>query len=261
MQEIIIAVAAVAVIGLIAGIILALAGYFFAVETDETVEKLREALPGANCGGCGFSGCDGYAEAIKNGTPCNLCAPGGTDTLQRLSEIMGVEAVEGEKKAAVVLCRGTSDITNKKFEYDGFLSCRAAATVSGGDSSCNYGCLGYGDCAAACSENGIKVIDGVARVDRNLCIGCGQCVKACPRGLIEILPLNATLVFCKNKDKGADTRKACKGGCIGCMKCEKICPEGAVKVVDFHAVIDQSKCTRCGMCEQACPVKVIFVRK
>ena len=261
MNEIIIAVIAVSAIGLVAGIILALAGHFFAVEADETVEALRAELPGANCGGCGFSGCDGYAEGIKNGAPCNLCAPGGNELVKKLSAIMGVEAQELEIKKAVVLCRGTSSVTGTKYENDGIQTCRAVSLLSNGDGSCAYGCLGYGDCAKVCSENGIRVIDGVARVDRNLCVACGQCVKACPRGIIALLPEKATVPLCKSADKGADTRKNCKNGCIGCMKCEKICHTGAIKVEDFHAVVDQSKCDKCGMCVSACPVNVIFITK
>lgn len=261
MNEIIIAVVAVSAIGLVAGIILALAGHFFFVPTDETVEKLRAELPGANCGGCGFSGCDGYAEGIKNGAPCNLCAPGGNELVNKLSEIMGVEAVALEVKKAVVLCRGTNGAVNAKYENDGIETCRAVSLLSNGDGSCNYGCLGYGDCAKVCNENGIRVVDGVARVDVNLCIGCGACVKACPRNIIELLPLSFTAVMCKSADKGADTRKNCKNGCIGCMKCEKICHTGAIKVENFHAKVDQSKCDKCGMCAEACPVNVIFIKK
>ncbi len=261
MTEILIAVAAVGAIGLIAGVILSAAGKFFAVPTDETVEKLREALPGANCGGCGYSGCDGYAAAIKEGVPCNLCGPGGNETAAALSAIMGVEATAVEKKAAVVRCRGTASVTAKKYEYDGLPTCGAVALVSGGDSSCRFGCLGYGDCVSVCDSGAIRVVDGVARVDSRLCTACGKCVNVCPRHIVELLPVNVTVPMCINTDKGADTRKACKSGCIGCTRCEKICPSGAIKVENGHAVVDQSKCNGCGLCAETCTLGVIYLRK
>lgn len=261
MTEILIAVAAVGAIGLIAGVILAVAGKFFDVPVDETVEQLSNALPGANCGGCGYSGCDGYAEAIKEGAPCNLCSPGGNETARALAAIMGVEAEECEKKTAVVRCRGTAGVTAKRFTYDGLPTCQAAALLLGGDNSCRFGCLGYGDCAAVCDNGGIRVVDGVARVDGRLCTACGKCVKICPRSIIELLPEHSTVPMCVNTDKGADTRKACKNGCIGCMRCEKICPTGAIQVKDFCAVIDPAKCDNCGLCAEACTLGVIYIRK
>ena len=260
MKEIIIAVVLVGGIGLAAGIVLALAGHFFAVKTDETVKKLREALPGANCGGCGYSGCDGYAQAVKEGASCSLCGPGGAETAEKLAEIMGVKAEKCEKRAAVVMCRGTSEVTHTRFQYEGINSCRAAASLAGGSGSCSYGCLGYGDCVRVCDSGGIRVVDKVARVDTSLCIACGKCVSACPHRLISLLPVNAAVPMCMSCDSGADTRKACKNGCIGCMKCVKICPESAVKVENFHAVIDHDKCVRCGLCAEACPLGVIYIR-
>ena len=261
MNPILIAVIAVGAIGLVAGVILVLAGKFFAVPVDETQEKLRAALPGANCGGCGYSGCDGYASAVKDGAPCNLCAPGGDDVMKALSAIMGVEAVSAEKKTAVVRCRGMLDVSPKRYVYDGVKTCKAASLLSGGDSGCRFGCLGYGDCVSVCDQNAIRVIDGVARVDRSLCSGCGKCTRTCPRTLIELLPEGSATALCRNTDKGADTRKACKVGCIGCMKCEKICPEGAVKVTNFCAAVDYDKCTSCGLCVETCPLHVLFLKK
>jgi len=261
MNPILIAVLTVGAIGLAAGIILVLAGKFFSVPTDEKLASLREVLPGANCGGCGYSGCDGYAAAVKDGAPCNLCSPGGEEVMQKLSALMGVEAVAAEKKTAVVRCRGTSSVSEKRFTYDGIRTCRAASLLSGGDSGCRFGCLGYGDCVASCDRNALRVIDGVARVDNALCGACGQCASACPRSLIEIIPMGGAVSYCRNTDKGAETRKACKVGCIGCMKCEKICPNGAVKVVNFCATVDAEKCNACGLCVEACPLKVLFIRK
>ena len=260
MENVLIAVAAVGAIGLIAGVILALAGKFFAVPVDEKVIKIREALPGANCGGCGYSGCDGYAEAVKNGAPCTLCAPGGSETAAKLAKIMGVAAESVEKKTAVVLCRGFSNATVKRFDYEGTHSCRAVNLVQTGDKSCTFGCLGYGDCVSVCEQDAIRIIDGVARIDKNLCIACGKCVKACPRSIIELLPETTAVPLCKNTQKGVFTMKVCQNGCIGCMKCVKTCPNGAVEVKDFRAVIDYQKCTACGLCAEACPKGVIAVR-
>ncbi len=257
-MEILIPVIIVSVIGLVAGVGLSLASKYMAVPVDEKQEKIREALPGANCGACGFSGCDGYAEAVAKGeVQPNLCAPGGSSAAQAMSEILGVE-VATEEKVAFVACGGNRENTTTKYAYEGMHSCMAASLLHGGPLACEYGCIGFGDCAAACQFGGITIVDGRPVVDPDLCSGCGQCASACPKSLITVIPKGAPVrVMCANKSKGAAVAKSCKVSCIACMLCEKNCPTGAVKVVDNLAVIDYSLCTGCGKCKEVCKRGVI----
>lgn len=255
------AVAIVSGIALIAGLGLAIASKIFAVPVDEKAEAIRECLPGANCGACGFSGCDGYAAALSKGETTNtaLCAPGGNDVAKAIGEVTGLAAGEVKPMAAVVLCRGHNGNAATKLEYQGVKSCRMAMQIFGGPKECVYGCLGYGDCVAACEYEAIRLCDGVAHIDPAACHACRKCVKTCPKGLIEMLPVDSVnaAVLCKNHDKGAVTRKECTAGCIGCMKCVKACESGAVTVESFCAKVDPDKCTGCGKCADQCPVGAI----
>ena len=253
-MDIIIAVAIVAGIGLLIGLILAIASAVMAVPTDEKVEALTEALPGANCGACGFSGCSGYANALAKGEAKNgLCAPGGDECAKAIAEILGEEAGTLEKKVAVVRCMGIADYTEDKVNYQGVDSC-AGAMIIGSKGQCSFGCIGLGDCVAACPYGAVSVCSGVARVDKNLCKACGICVSACPKKIIDLVPLKEqVIVRCSNTDKGAWAKKACKAACIGCKKCEKACDKGAVTVQNFKATVDANKCTGCGECAEACP--------
>lgn len=249
----------VVVIGLIAGLILSFASIIFAVPVDEKAEAIQGVLPGANCGACGFPGCSGYAAALAAGeAEVGLCSPGGADVAAECAEILGVAAGSMEKKVAIIQCAGTCSVVDKKMNYEGIESCAAAAVFFGGDSACQYGCLGHGDCASVCPENAITICNGLATVNTELCVGCGLCAKACPKNviIIEAEKWNQH-VRCKNTDKGAETRKTCKVGCIGCMKCQKECEAGAITVTNFNATIDYSKCTNCGHCKDVCPVKAI----
>lgn len=265
MEQMITAVIAVAVIGIICAAVLVLASKLMAVKEDENFPKIRECLPGANCGACGFAGCDGYARALcEDGTtPANLCVPGGESVSKQLSALMGVEFAEVERKFAYVHCSGDCAHTQDKVNYLGMKSCKGSKLLYGGKGSCVYGCLGYGDCIAVCPQEAISIIDGVARVDRRLCIGCGLCVKACPNKLIQLVPdTPKVLVACSNRDKGVQTRKACTNGCFGCKKCERTCPNGGVSVIDNLAVVNYEKCKTCqdfGVCTENCPAKVIRI--
>ena len=249
----------VVAIALIAGVILSIASIVFAVPVDEKAEAIAGVLPGANCGACGYAGCSGYAEALAKGeAEIGLCSPGGPDVAEECAEILGVSAGSMEKKVAIIQCAGTCSVVDKKMDYAGIDSCAAAAVLFGGDSACQYGCLGHGDCAAVCPENAITICNGLATVNEDLCVGCGLCAKACPKNVIMIEAQKWTQhVRCKNTDKGAETRKTCKVGCIGCMKCQKECEAGAITVTNFNATIDYSKCTNCGHCKDVCPVKAI----
>ena len=261
MTVFIFSVVLLAVLGILIGILLGVAGKVFAVETDERVEKVRECLPGNNCGGCGYPGCDGLAEAIVAGDALvNGCPVGGAPVAGKIAEILGVEAGSSEKQVAFVKCAGTCEKANQDYEYTGVQDCAAMAFVpNGGPKSCNYGCLGFGNCVKACPFDAIHVVDGVAVVDKDACKACGKCVAACPKHLIELLPVSAKhIVQCSSKDKGKDVMKACSVGCIACHLCEKNCPSDAVHVVDNVAYIDQEKCTKCGLCAEKCPKKIIL---
>ena len=254
-MEILTALLVVAAVGLIAGILLAVASHFFAVAENETAKKVRECLPGANCGACGYAGCDAYAEAVAEGkAEANLCIPGGADVASQLSDILGVSVSASAPKVAFVNCTGDCNAVNSTVIYDGMQNCGAAKMIYGGPSSCKFGCIGCGDCADVCPVNAICVHDGLAHVDPRVCIGCGKCVKTCPKSVISLVPQTiAAAVACSNTEKGAVARKNCKNACIGCKKCEKICPEGAIKVIDNLAVIDYEKCADCGICTAQCP--------
>jgi Na+-translocating ferredoxin:NAD+ oxidoreductase RNF subunit RnfB len=240
-------------------VLLTVAAKVFYVKVDERIEKISASLPQANCGACGYAGCADYASAIINsGAPTNLCRPGGADAAGKIAEILGVAASEVVPMVAVVRCNGDCNATTPAFDFDGVQSCKAVKRFYGGNGSCKYGCIGLGDCLAACDRDAIKLENGVAKVIPLLCGACGQCVAVCPNQLIEIRPLNKHVeVLCSSAANGKETKLSCKNGCIGCKICEKKCPEGAITVTDFHAAVDHDKCTNCGTCIEACPVKVI----
>lgn len=258
-MEIILPVLIVALIGLVAGLGLALASKFMAVPTDEKEAQIRECLPGANCGACGYSGCDGYAAAVASGEASpDKCAPGGSGTVSALSELLGVE-ISLEKKVAFIACNGCGGNANPKFNYEGMKTCAAASLTQNGPLLCEFGCMGFGDCVRACPFGAITLQDGKPIVCEDLCTGCGVCTNTCPKSLISIVPKGAApRVYCRNKNKGASVVKACAVSCIGCGMCEKACEAGAIKVIDNVAVIDYALCTSCGKCKEACKRKCII---
>ena len=259
-MDIIIAVIVVTVIGVLCAVMLAVASKVMAVEVDERVTQVRECLPGANCGGCGFAGCDGYAAALVEDPdlPLTLCAPGGSAAAQAISSVLGREAGEVAEQKAFVHCRGDCSATSNKMDYRGIESCTAAKLLFGGAGQCTFGCMGLGDCAAVCTNDAICIENGIAHVDPRLCSGCGACVKACPNGVISLRPAAAPVtVACSSRDKGVAVRKKCTAGCIGCGLCMRNCPHGAITVVNNLAVIDYDKCTGCGTCQKVCPAKCI----
>ncbi len=250
----------VGIVGIFVGLFLGVAGLKFKVEVDEREEKVLGALPGNNCGGCGFPGCSGLASAIVKGeAPVNACPVGGESVAAAIGEIMGVEAEAGERMVAFVHCIGTCEKAHSDYEYYGEKDCAIMSFVpAGGPKSCSHGCLGYGTCVKVCPFEAISVVDGVAVVDKEKCKACNKCVDACPKHLISLIPYSAQMVVgCSSKDKGPVTMKACQAGCIGCGICVKNCPQEAVHVEDFHAVIDHEKCTGCGVCAEKCPKKCI----
>ena len=197
----------IAVLGIIFGIGLSIAAQKLAVPVDDRVEQVRELLPGANCGGCGFPGCDGFADAVVSGN-----------------------AKPGARKVARVICQGGNGVCGNKGEYKGAMDCRSAAIVAGGFRNCSVACLGLGTCASVCKFGAISVgEDGVAKVNEKLCVGCGACVENCPVHSIMLVPEDAeAYVMCHNPGMGKPVMSVCSNGCIGCKLCAKTCPNGAI---------------------------------
>ena len=247
-------------LGVVFGAGLGFASKIFAVEEDPKAALIREELPGANCGGCGFPGCDGCAAAIASGSaPVNACPVGGAKVAEKIAAIMGVEATASEPTAAFVKCNGTCSNAKQKYEYFGIEDCNMASQLAGnGAKGCSFGCLGLGSCVKACAFGALSIKDGVAVVDQEKCVSCGKCVEACPKHLIEILPANKKVkVQCSSKDVGKTVMANCSVGCIACKICEKTCPFDAIHVIDNIAVIDYTKCKNCGLCASKCPKHVL----
>jgi len=219
-------------LGVLFGIGLALASRFFHVESDPRIEAVSAALPGVNCGACGFAGCDAYAEAVVKGAPPNLCIPGGHDTALQVAHIMGAKLEDERREVrAVVHCQGGADRCGRRNEYDGIEDCRAADLIQGGPKSCDFGCLGYGTCARACPFGAITMgPDRIPVINWEKCTGCGTCAKVCPRDLIEIVPATIThYLACSSRDRGKAVKSVCSVGCIACWLCVKVSPDGAIE--------------------------------
>lgn len=258
---VIMAAAVVGILGLVIGVLLGVASEKFKVEVDEKEIQVRNELPGNNCGGCGYPGCDGLAKAISEGkADVGACPVGGAPVADKIAAIMGVSSSGSVKKVAFVKCKGTCDKTKVQYNYFGIDDCKKVSVVPGmGEKACVYGCMGYGSCVKACAFDAIHVVDGIAVVDKEKCVACGKCVDTCPNHLVELVPYSAEhLVQCSSHDKGKDVKAKCETGCIGCTLCIKQCEFGAIHMDNSVAVIDYSKCTNCGKCAAKCPSKIIL---
>ncbi len=260
MEQYLIPAVIVAGIGILAGVILTIASKFMAVKVNEAALKVRAALPGANCGACGYAGCDGYAASLVNDhtVKVNLCTPGGSAVALEISEILGISFEAAEGKYALVKCFGTFDKTNYVMDFKGIQSCAANKMFYRGRGACSRACLGFGDCVEACDYGAISMVNGVAKIDKLKCVGCSVCVRKCPNHLIAIVPSAlTTYVGCSSQDDGAKTHRICKTGCTACRKCEEICRFDAIHVKDNLAEIEPDLCRNCGMCIKACPSGII----
>lgn len=252
-------------IGLLFGIGLAIAGEKLKVETDPRIEKILNVLPGANCGACGYPGCEGFAKAVVEGiAPYTGCVAGGEKVAKGIAEVLGLnENITITKNVSFLTCQGGRGIAQDRYIYKGVDTCKAANMVQAGYKGCTTGCLGFGDCVKVCPFDAIYMgEDGLPKIDIEKCTGCGLCVKACPRGILTLLPINIPLLLgCRSELPGPEARKVCSKACIGCGICEKVCPKGAIKMDGRFPVIDYNLCDGCGICVEKCPTKALILLK
>jgi RnfABCDGE-type electron transport complex B subunit len=249
-------------IGTSAAVILFFVAQKFKVVEDPRIDEVEEALPAANCGGCGYAGCRAFAEAcVKEGDLSDLhCPVGGNETMNKVAEILGIEAVKKDARTAYIRCNGTCDHRPKTNQFDGATTCAIASSVYSGETDCQWGCLGYGDCYDSCDFDAIEMRPelGIPRIIDDKCVACGACVDACPKDLIELRKRypkdRKVVVSCMNQDKGGIARKACNG----CGKCVKVCPYDAITLENNLAFIDSDKCKLCRKCVPVCPTNSII---
>ena len=258
-------IAVIALLGLVLALVLYIVADRFKVEEDPRIDEVEKVMPGANCGGCGFAGCRAFADAAVKAPNLdnNYCPVGGNDVMKKVAAILGYEVKEKAPMVAVVRCNGSCEARPRINEYGGYASCRVKAALYAGDTACAFGCLGCGDCVAACAFGAISMdpATGLPVVDESKCTACGACAKACPKSIIEIRPKGPRgmrlYVSCLNRDKGPAAKKACASACIGCGICAKTCTHGAITVENNVAYIDPAKCKLCRECEAVCPTGAI----
>lgn len=262
---IIYAILALGLIGLLFGLGLAVAAKVFYVKTDPRVDAVKETLPGANCGACGYAGCVNFAEAVVLGeAKPGDCIPAGEEEIQEMARVLGIEVSTSASPVATVFCIGDIYRAADNFVYDGVQDCKVAGEMNGGHKTCTYGCLGLGNCVRVCPFDAIRMgTHGLPVVDEEKCTGCELCAKECPRDIIKMLPRgdNGHLVLCTSQDRGKTVSKACEVGCIACRACVKVCPQEAIEMDGKLAVIDLDKCDDCGKCVEKCPPNTIYQRR
>ncbi len=261
--SILIAAGVLGVLGLLFGLLLTGANKVFEVPSDPKRDAVRAALPGANCGGCGYPGCDGMADAICAGkAPVNGCPVGGNTVSKQIAEIMGVENTPDQvKMVATVVCQGGLDRCKSKFKYHGIQDCVAATLVNDGNRACQYACLGLGTCTRVCKFDAIHIDERnrIAVVDTEKCQSCGACVAACPKHVLSLQPETVPVrLLCRAAEEGFVVSDNCKVGCVGCELCRDACKFGAITIVNHLPQIDRSKCTGCMMCAEICPTTAIW---
>lgn len=249
-------------IALLLGLLLGIFKKIFHVPVDEKIEEVRNVLPGANCGACGFPGCDGFAAAVAgNKAPVDGCAAGGAETTAAVAKVMGISAA-AESFVVIRACQGTKECAVPRGIYVGIESCKAVKTVGiNSTKMCNFSCFGLGDCTLVCAFDAIHIEeDGLPHIDYEKCTGCGMCVGACPQHILSRVPRSRTgsVALCSNRNPNKGVLlKQCTVACIKCKKCERVCPEGAIVVTDGIPLVDYEKCNSCRKCVENCPTKVL----
>lgn len=256
------------VIGLVAAVVLYIASVKFRVYENPKITEVEEVLPATNCGGCGFPGCRPFAEAATKADDLSelYCTVGGNEVMKQVADILGLAPVEHEKMIAVLRCNGSDAVRPKTTVYEGIHNCTMAANLYAGESDCQYGCVGLGECVEVCDFDALHMdpVTGLPVVNENNCTACNACVEVCPKNLFELRPLGVgkrhlrIYVACMNEDKGGIAKKACEAACIGCNKCVKVCGDDAIVVENFLAYIDFEKCTNCRKCVYECPTDAIL---
>lgn len=253
-------------IGVVAAVVLFVVSKKFYVYEDPLIAEVDEVLPAANCGGCGSPGCKAFAEKLVETDDISelFCPVGGNDVMKQVANILGKEVAEKDPTVAVVRCQGACEVRPKTTEYQGPKSCAISSLIYSGETDCQYGCLGDGDCVQVCKFDAMYMDEdtGLPVIITDKCTSCGACVDACPRHIIEMRPRNKRdlkiFVGCLNEDKGGIARKACQVACIGCSKCEDVCQKGAITMDNNLAYIDPAVCTLCRKCVEVCPTDSII---
>ncbi|MBQ7653249.1 MAG: RnfABCDGE type electron transport complex subunit B [Clostridia bacterium] len=247
------------VLGAVFAVLLAFLSNKFKVSVDERVTDVRAHLSGANCGGCGFAGCDAFAEALVKGeASVSSCNATSKENKAYIAALLG-SGDAGEETVYVVKCNGGTQC-KEKYDYQGYGDCQSMQLLAGGRKACPVGCMAAGTCTNVCHHNAAEIDNnkGYSNINLDKCVNCGVCASHCPKKLIQPVPKSAKYyVACSNHEKGKDVRSYCKAGCIGCGMCARNCSEGAITVVDNLAVIDYTKCIGCGKCAEKCPSKCI----
>ena len=255
------AIAFLTVLCTLLAVVLAAAQRKLYVWEDPRIEQVEGMLPGANCGACGLPGCRAFADKVVGGKiRPGKCPVGGASMAERIAAFLGVDAGSEERNVARLLCAGGSDVAAQYAEYEGYESCRAAATIAGGSKGCTYGCLGLADCEVSCTFDAIRMApNGLPVVDFDLCTGCGDCVKACPKNLFEMLPMRRKLVVqCRSLLEGDTALEVCRVACTGCSICVSDAPEGLMEMQQALPVVNPEKShLETSIATLRCPTKAI----